>query len=222
MPASLRRETRKNLTSDAEGVLLLFMSGSAEAMSERHGRMLGEAAEIMLGAMRVLNARLAASETPEAARDLGLALQRADRGLRQTIFLEAKLDRERRADARKAEVDARADAQAARDGEVRARRARVRVAVSRRACEVLATREDADDVIADLDALLDDYVRGHFDTHSVEALIALVLADLGLEPAPGAEPEAEAEASAAVPPAASAPRLVQMPDYGWAPEPDSS
>jgi len=60
-------------------------------MAERHGRMLARLAELSLSAAEILHERLVTAETNAEARDLGLALQRVSRSVRQTLLLEAKL-----------------------------------------------------------------------------------------------------------------------------------
>ncbi len=190
------------------------MGADGGTRAERAGRMLAEAAEIMLGAMRTLAVKLEAAETPDEAQAAALALQRANRGLRQTLLLESRLEIE----AAKAAERREAAAGDAREAAVKDRKVRVRLAVGRQAYEACDSREDADEVMDQLDACLDDYVRGHFDDLSLEALIALLMGDFGLA-APDAAEAAEAPAQAAPP---APPRLVQQPDLGWAPAPNSS
>ncbi|MDB5475682.1 MAG: hypothetical protein JWP49_1193, partial [Phenylobacterium sp.] len=146
-------------------------------MAERHGRMLNELAEVNLSAAKILHDRLAAAETNAEARDLGLALQRVSRSLRQTLLLEAKLAKDRWAAARE---DA-ADAQAAREREVAARKGVVRHAVARIAYEACDSKEVADGLIEDLDDHLDGYARDPgFAADATDELIALICKDLGL------------------------------------------
>jgi len=195
------------------------MNASSETRVERASGMLAEAAGIMLGAMRTLSSKLEAAETPQDAAELALALQRVNRGLRQTLLLDSRLEAEAQAAVQKRN----AEAEKAREAAVAERKLRVRLAVGRKAYEGCDSREDADDLIAELDDCLDDYVRGHFDELSIEALIALLLRDLGL-PVPEEAAAAEAPSAPAAPePAPPAPlRLVQQPDLGWSPAPNSS
>ena len=197
----------------------VLMNASSETKVERASGMLAEAAGIMLGAMRTLSSKLEAAETPQDAAELALALQRVNRGLRQTLLLDSRLEAEAQAAVQKRN----AEAEKAREAAVAERKLRVRLAVGRKAYEACDSREDADDLIAELDDCLDDYVRGHFDELSIEALIALLLRDLGL-PVPEEAAAAEAPSAPAAPePAPPAPlRLVQQPDLGWSPAPNSS
>jgi hypothetical protein len=193
-----------------------------DEMAERHGRMLARLAELSLSAAEILHERLVTAETNAEARDLGLALQRVSRSVRQTLLLEAKLEKDRRAAARE-EVQA---AETAREGEVAVRKVAVRHQFARVALEALEDRDEVDLLLEDLDEQLEGYVRGHdFEAAPIEALIGRICKDLGVElPADEAEPEdAQIDPPPAGRPAAAAsPRLVQMPDGGWAPVSDSS
>jgi len=201
------------------------MGADGGTRAERAGRMLAEAAEIMLGAMRTLAVKLEAAETPEAAQAAALALQRANRGLRQTLLLESRLEIE----AAKAAERGAAEAAKAHEAEVAQRKLRVRLAVGREVYEACDSREDGDEMMGEIEDCLDDYVRGHFDDLTVEALVALLIRDLGLEGPDEACDEADDQAAEApddpapdapVPPAP--PRLIQQPDLGWSPAPNSS
>ena len=97
-------------------------SPAQDQRAEQAARRLAEAADIMLGAMRNLAARLEAAETPQEACELGLALQRVNRGLRQTVLLDARLVR----DAAEAERRRAAGAEEARKARTKARAAELR------------------------------------------------------------------------------------------------
>jgi len=193
------------------------MSAGAESMAERHGRMLAEAAEIMLAAMHRLAERIEAAETPEAARDAALALQRVNRGLRQTILLEAKLAKDaadagrRREERDEAERKARAK-QAAAKLKVRAR------GVILEACD---SRDTAEPLLDDLEFWADDYVAGA-DGAGLDELVVRLCRDLGIDFAPHELPAAMRAAASQCPAAEHPPSLVQTADYGWAAAPNSS
>lgn len=154
--------------------------------------MLAEAAEIMLGAMRGLSERLTEAETPEAAQGLAMALSRVNRGLRQTILLDARLEKDVQAAARAAE----AEQAKAREAEVQAKKHRLRYAVSREILEASDSEEDAKDLLDELEYCLDAYVRGFdFEAGTMEELVEALLADLGVErrdadPPPPPRPDA--------------------------------
>jgi hypothetical protein len=153
--------------------------------------MLAELAELNLDAARVLHGRLAAAETNAEARDLGLALQRVSRSVRQTLLLEAKFAKDRRAQARE-DV---AVTEAAREAVVAARKARVRHEVGRVAAEAGEDAEDVEQLLTDLDDRLDGYVRAHdFETATLDELVVAICKDLGFEfeaEAPEREPAAD-------------------------------
>ena len=142
-------------------------------MAERHGRMLAELAEIGLSAARVLHERLLAAEDAQASADLGLALHRMSRSVRQTLALEAKLAR----DAQRADREACERA-------VSHRKARVKAAVEPLIWteagddETADTRLDAFDAFLDALSLDDDFL----DT-PIEAQIARICAAMDI-PAP--------------------------------------
>src|SRR5690349_3387401 len=105
-------------------------------MAERHGRVLAELSELGLGLARDLQARALAAEDVKTAADLGLAFHRIARSVRQTLALEARLERDRERAAREA-AQAAAEAAAAeprRTPRVARRLVEVRAAVERVIC----------------------------------------------------------------------------------------
>jgi hypothetical protein len=84
------------LTFGLTYVPYLFMC-DASARRERQDAVLAELSELGLSLARELHARALAAETPVEAEKLALAFQRVSRGVRQTLALELKLDRDRRA-----------------------------------------------------------------------------------------------------------------------------
>ena len=202
------------------------MSERPEEMAERHSRMLAEVQALTLSAARILHARLETAETSADARDLGLAFNRITRALRQAVLLEAKLANDRRKAARE---DAEAAVEAAA-GVVKQRKARVHYAVGREILEGCETQEQVDALMGELVAHVDEYVEGYdFETGTLAELVAILSRDLGVPQRPSkAEPGVAAGqggGSVADPPGAPpslAPRLLQGPDLGWAPAPESS
>lgn len=204
-------------------VLGLFMSSQAETRAEQAQRMLGEAAEIMLSAMRHMHDQLAAAEGPEAATGAALALQRVNRGLRQTLMLAARMEADAARAARAAEADLAERRSAARKAETEDRRARVRYLVQREILEQSDSREDAEGLLEDLDGVIDVYVEGFdFEAEPLEHLIAILCREVGLEPPAAPNSGAMGGARSDPPRSPPASRLVQQPDLGWAPAGDTS
>jgi hypothetical protein len=163
------------------------MSDAAN-MAERHGHMLGELSELVLELARDLQARALAAETPADAAELSLAFHRVARSLRQTLALEAKLERDRHRARREDH------AEAAREDIARRQRLKTQVRLSvERAIWTEAEGDEAERLADDLDDLLDAYaLADDFTVTPVEAHIARIRHDLGL-----AADEAETTESAA-------------------------
>jgi hypothetical protein len=182
------------------------MSEMAETMAERHGRMLAEAAEIMLASMRRLAGRLEAAETPDAERDAALALQRVNRGLRQTILLEARLAKDRvELDRRQAER-----AEAVRKEAAKETAARLKVRARRVVLDSSDSYEAAEPLLDNLELWVEDYAVDAEGT-DFEALVITLCRDLGIAFEPHELPASMREGPAGPPP------LVQAPDLGWTP-----
>ncbi|MDB5424473.1 MAG: hypothetical protein JWQ29_1889 [Phenylobacterium sp.] len=166
------------------------MSDPAD-MAERHGRILTRLAELGLSLAEELHAGALAAETPKAAGDLVLAFHRVSRSVRQTLALEAKLERDRRLGEREARAEGVREAQA----RVARRKAQLG-AVVERACWTEVEGDEAErlvDHLGDLldeDALSDDFLERSFDDQ-----VAQLRRDLGLSPSadPGEGLEAEAD-----------------------------
>jgi len=154
----------------------LFMATAAEKI-ERQDRILAELSELGLVLARDLQAcALAAGEASDKA-DLSLAFQRTSRSVRQTLALEAKLERDRQTVERETrEVAKRAEAV-----RVDRRRAQVKLAVERCVWSE-ADGDEADTLLADLDDRLErDALSDAFaGDDPVEAHIARLCAELGV------------------------------------------
>ena len=159
------------------------MSDRAE-MAERHGRILAELAELGLSLARDVHARAEAAETPEQTATLATAFHRLTRGVRQTLALEARLERDR------VRADREDHAEAVRAEKQRASRRydQVKAAVER-LIWTEAEGEDAEQLLADLEdhldaeTLSDDFGQDPLDRH-----IAKLAKNLGLpDPPPQGE-----------------------------------
>lgn len=168
--------------------------GAHEDMAARHGRMLADAAEIMLSAMHRLNDRLEAAETGEEARDAAMALQRVNRGLRQTILLEAKLARDGIEVVRRREESAKV----AREDAARETTARLKVRARGVVLEACDSHEAAEPLLDDLDLWAEDYVADA-DGASLDELTVRLCRDLGVCFAPHELPASMREAAAGRP-----------------------
>lgn len=171
------------------------MSTPAEKR-ERQERILAELSELGLALARDLQARALAAEDVATAGELGLAFQRVARSVRQTLALEAKLERDRQRDER----EDRAAAERALAAHAERRRAQVRIAV-KRYVRYEHSGYDAENLLHELDDRLDedalhDLFAGEDD---VDDHIARLCLELGVAP-PGSE-DAGAGSDAASAPA---------------------
>jgi hypothetical protein len=151
-------------------VLVLFMS-APPTMMDRHRLLLGELADMSMALARRFHD--AALEAPvEEAQGLVLGFQRASRNLRQTLALEARLERE----ARRAVVEIAAERQARRE----TRRLQVKSTLSNL---IWTERESLDlgRLLLELDGRIDMASLGEaFLDDPVETVIARLRHDLGL------------------------------------------
>jgi phosphate-selective porin len=155
------------------------MSDAAE-MTERRGRILAELSERGLSLARALHARALAAETTEEACELGLAFHRISRSLRQTLALEARLER----DDRRQDHEDRVEAQRQDQARVLRRRTQVRIAMER-AIWNEAEGDEAERLLDDLDDVLEGEVLADgFADAPLDAHIARLCAEFGLA-APG-------------------------------------
>jgi hypothetical protein len=141
------------LTTTGSYVLFLFVSNIAD-MTERHRQALTELAELGLSLARKLHAQAETVDDVEQAAELSLAFHRVSRSVRQTIALEAKLERDARAAANENKPDAAvaepplSPIQAA--ARLRNHTRKLREAVQTLIYEAL-DREDADFIMEDVD-----------------------------------------------------------------------
>ena len=125
-----------------------------DAMTEkqqRQDRILAELSELGLALARDLQACALAADDVATKSELGLAFQRVSRAVRQTLALEAKLERDRLRDAR----DAQADAIQVRENRAERRKSQVRLAVKRCVLDVYQGF-DADNLLNDLEERLEE------------------------------------------------------------------
>ena len=171
------------------------MSDSAQNQAEKVQRILGELTELGLTLARDLHARALAAEGAQEAQALGLAFQRVSRSVRQSLALEAKMQRDAKLAAREAWIGERQAEERARQAHVTGlwnHKGRVHVAMRRL---IWAEAEGDDDEIEtleeDLSARLDEAALDEdFLKTPVEALVARLAAEmeLGAGAAPAAEP----------------------------------
>ena len=162
------------------------MDEDVESQADKVQRILGELTELGLTLARDLPARALAAETAEEAQALALAFQRISRSVRQSLALEARMEREAKAEAKAAVDRTRLD----RDVRIRDVKRRVVEAMDR----LIWTEAEGDhDEIEMLDedlalrldemALADDFLE-----ISLEALVQRLAADMGLAARPEPRP----------------------------------
>jgi hypothetical protein len=160
------RPRAKPLTPPGIDVLLLFMVDPTP-MAERHGRALAELGELGLALARKLQARAMDAETAAEERAAATSFHRISRSVRQTLALEAQLERLRR------RMLAEEVAAAAERAEAAVTRRKTQ---ARSMLERLIWREHEDEDAAnvlvehmqklvDEDALEDDFLAGPLDAY---------------------------------------------------------
>ena len=226
---------KPGLTSASSNVLFLFidtpppplgldlsqpceLSGQSEARASRQMRMLQELAEIGMQLARAVGRQIAdrVPEDPgggdaDLAPDLALVFSRISRAVRQTIALEARLDRQLH-EARAAEDAAKAEhARIATRTLVRRRKHTVREAVQD-AVDAEACGPELEVLLADLDERLDDSDDNlDFAELPVGQLVARICRQLGVTPDPGLWQDEEPEVQDAREPPGSHLRGSQQP-----------
>ena len=158
-------------------------------MQARHGEILAEVVDMSLSLARKLHERAMAAETDEEVQAAAGAFHRISRSLRQTLALEAKLERDSRRDT--VEAGRRADED--RRERVAARKTHVGD-VGSRLIWTEAERSDVGRLLVDLKRWCDAeaFHEERFLEGPVEAIIERLRKDLGLPPAQAgtqAEPE---------------------------------
>jgi hypothetical protein len=197
-PAAIKN-VPENLTYGCSDVLFSFMTEPAGSDAERVQRILGELTELGLALARDLHARALAAETAQEAQALGLAFQRVSRSVRQSLALEAKLQRDAKLAAREAQagaVEDRAPARQPWERRVTVHQDRVREAMH----HLLWTEAEGDE--GEFEILEDDLTvrleEAAFDGDAflqtpVEALVARFAAEMELRaPARVARPNGHA------------------------------
>jgi hypothetical protein len=145
-------------------------------MIERRRRILAELSELGLASARDLHQRQLAAETAKDAALLANSLHRISRSLRQTLALEAKLERDRQ----RADLEDRTEARRDAARRVAQRRQRVEATVERL---IWTEYEDAEAgvLVDNLDMLLDEAeLTDGFCADPIEVHIARICKDLGL------------------------------------------
>ena len=175
--------------SDAEAATELAPTGPCEDRAERHLRVLQELADIGMELARAVKAQaLDPQADPAAAAELGLTFSRIARAVRQTVALEARLDRDRQtAAAERAERRVRQ----ARDRALQ-NKARVRDLVERAIDAGASDAATAEDLLLDLDERLEDAddLAGFAD-RPVAEIVARICRDLGVAPPPNCWDDAD-------------------------------
>jgi hypothetical protein len=145
-------------------------------VTERQGRILGELAELGLSLARAVHERALAAERPEATSELALAFHRISRSVRQTLALEAKLERDRALQDREVRAEGARD----RENNVTRRKHQVRMAVERSVWNE-AEGVEAERLLDELDDILEeDALSDSFTADPIEAHVQRIRADLGL------------------------------------------
>lgn len=148
-------------------------------MTARHARILCRLSELELSAAELLHGDILSADTPDARAVSARAFHQTCRGVRQTVALEAGLQRDDRRD------DAGDRALAARQAEARVehRRAHARAAVARAVWTETEHNAEAEDRLAVLDdLLLEDRLSGELMDGPLEAYVARLCFDLGVDP----------------------------------------
>jgi hypothetical protein len=146
----------------------------------RQDRILAELSELAIGVARDLAGQVSAAQSAEDAAVAASAFHQVGRAVRQTIALEMKLQRDRKALEREDAVDA-AGARVAR---IKQRRLRLRSAVQHMVWSEVE-RDDAELLVDQLDDFLsEDTLDDTFADEAFDDQVASLRAALGLPPAP--------------------------------------
>jgi len=157
----------------------MFMSSDAD-MTQRHGALLAELAEIGMAMARGLRDELEAAEAPEAKARAVAAFPKVARAVRQCVALEARLAR----DATRAAVEDEERARRDTEHRVRRRRAKVVVWMQRAICN---DGEDVDLAMERMEDLRERLDENLLDADFADRPLGEILVDLcielGLDPA---------------------------------------
>jgi hypothetical protein len=147
----------------------MFMANTAE-MTERHGKVLADLAEIGMCIAREVQGQVLAAETPEEKARAAAAFPPVARAVRQTVALEAKLRRDQARQDREDQDEA--NRQIA--GAIRRRKAQVRMHMQRAICNAFPDALDEDDDGPPDDILLRfEDLRDRLDDEILDADFAL-------------------------------------------------
>jgi hypothetical protein len=180
-------------------------------MAERHARALNELMELGMALARKLQDRAMAAETAEEERAATLAFHRMSRSVRQTLHLEAQLERLRRRmlheeleAERRAPVTESPAARAAREAVVVERRCIVREAVEEAIWTEVGDDFMAEAMVEQLEKIVEaEALDAGFLKKPIETCIAELRAAIGLAakadagPTPSAHPRAGGDPSGA-------------------------
>ena len=158
---------------------------TAKQSRERQDRILAELSELGLALARDLQARALAADDAAEASELGLAFHRVARAVRQTLALEARLER----DHQRAEREVSSDARRAETDRADRRRAQIKFAVERCVFSE-ADGPEAERLLDELDdrleeGALSDAFAGE---DPIDLHIARICADLGVTLPPSSSP----------------------------------
>lgn len=152
------------------------MSERDDDRAERRGRMLDELSELGMSLARRIHQHAMKAETPQEAERLATTFHHLSRSVRQTLALEARLERDAQRDGREAER--RADE--VRQARVAERKSRAGAAVSR-LIWTEAERSEVGGRLVDLKRLLDaEALDDAFLDTPFEVLVARIRRDIGL------------------------------------------
>jgi len=161
--------------------------------AQRCARILGELTELSLTLARDLHARALAAETWQEAQALALGFQRVSRGVRQSLALEVRLERELSGDVQATEA-VQAAVRERREAQVHDRKRQVAAGVNQliwHEPEIDLDDDEAGEVALEMAARLDEIAAAEdFLTTPVHAWVAHLAAELGLVE-PDSEPEAD-------------------------------
>jgi hypothetical protein len=187
-------------------------------MNEKHARILGELAEFGLNLARKLHDQAMAAEAPEETAELARAFHSVSRSVRQTLALEARLqrdaarqDREDRDEAERRDRSERYDAERAARAPFEERKKKIGNVLERL---VWSEHEDdeAENLFDDIyERLKEDSHEEGFLDHAIDDQIERLCAEFGLTPP---------ERRVAVTPPAQAP-WPDPPDWAGDPQTES-